>query len=62
MDPSEGTIELKVLADMTLICKSIGSCMHLKRMLTAFGKPIGRPWRVEEKAAALGAWLAIASH
>ena len=35
MDPSEGTVELKVLADTTLICYGIDSCSHLKRMLTA---------------------------
>ena len=31
----------------------------IKRTLTSFGKTIGGPWRSEEKAAALGAWLAL---
>jgi len=32
----------------------------LHRILTAFGKTAGRPWRADEKSAALAAWLALA--
>jgi hypothetical protein len=35
---------------------------ELRRSLAEFGAQIGRPWRAEEKSAALGAWLALASH
>lgn len=33
---------------------------ELRRALARFGEQIGRPWRAEEKSAALGAWLALA--
>lgn len=33
---------------------------ELKRAVTALGKPLGPPWRAEEKGAALAAWLALA--
>ena len=33
----------------------------LRRVLVRFGEQIGSPWRAEEKSAALGAWLALAS-
>lgn len=32
----------------------------LKETLAALGKEIGRPWRADEKAAALAAWVALA--
>jgi hypothetical protein len=31
----------------------------LRRALTEFGVRVGRPWRSDEKSAALGAWLAL---
>lgn len=31
----------------------------LRRALAEFGLKVGRPWRAEEKSAALGAWLAL---
>jgi len=34
---------------------------QLRRALEEFGKQAGRPWRAEEKSAALGAWLALAT-
>jgi hypothetical protein len=33
---------------------------QIQRALTAFGTALGRPWRAEEKAAALAAWMALA--
>jgi hypothetical protein len=33
---------------------------ELRRLLTDLGRPLGPPWRTEEKAAALAAWLALA--
>jgi len=33
----------------------------LRRVLARFGEEIGSPWRAEEKSAALGAWLALAT-
>ncbi len=32
---------------------------RLQRALAGFGAQAGRPWRAEEKSAALGAWLAL---
>jgi len=34
---------------------------ELRRVLARFGEQMGSPWRAEEKSAALGAWLALAS-
>jgi hypothetical protein len=34
---------------------------EIKKTLAAFGKTIGGPWRAEEKAAAIAAWLALES-
>jgi hypothetical protein len=34
----------------------------LKARLDEMGRAVGRPWRVDEKAAATGAWLALAEH
>lgn len=34
---------------------------ELRRGLARFGEEIGSPWRAEEKSAALGAWLALAT-
>lgn len=31
----------------------------LKEALSQFGRSVGRPWRTDEKAAAIGAWLAL---
>jgi hypothetical protein len=33
----------------------------LKETLSQFGGAVGRPWRADEKAAAMGAWLALAA-
>jgi len=32
---------------------------QLQRLLAEFGTQAGRPWRTEEKSAALGAWIAL---
>ena len=32
---------------------------ELRRIATELGKPLGRPWGAEEKAAALAAWMAL---
>ena len=34
---------------------------ELRRALARFGEEVGSPWRADEKSAALGAWLALAS-
>jgi len=34
----------------------------ISQKLEEFGKAVGRPWRADEKAAAIGAWLAVAEH
>ena len=34
---------------------------QIERMMTAFGRTLGRPWRSEEKAAAVAAWMALHS-
>jgi len=34
----------------------------ISQKLSEFGKVVGRPWRADEKAAAIGAWLAVAEH
>ena len=35
---------------------------ELKQFLNDLGKPVGRPWRSDEKAAALSAWLMLSRH
>ena len=37
------------------------STTELALMLTDLGRPVGRPWRADEKAAAVAAWLALSS-
>lgn len=37
------------------------SAAELTRLVTDLGCAVGRPWRADEKAAALGAWLTLAS-
>ncbi len=32
---------------------------EMKQMLTAFGRTLGSPWRSDEKAAAMAAWMAL---
>ena len=34
----------------------------LARLVTDLGGSVGRPWRADEKAATMGAWLALASY
>jgi hypothetical protein len=36
------------------------SASNIKEILSQFGRALGRPWRADEKSAALGAWLALA--
>jgi hypothetical protein len=38
------------------------SAPALKRRIDAWGRPLGAPWRQDEKLAALVAWLALRSH
>jgi hypothetical protein len=39
----------------------LGRSEHdLKQLLADFGRTLGKPWRADEKAAALAAWLALA--
>lgn len=33
--------------------------LTIKETLSQFGRALGRPWRADEKAAAIGAWLAL---
>lgn len=35
--------------------------LQVKETLAQFGRVVGRPWRADEKAAAIGAWLALAA-
>jgi hypothetical protein len=35
--------------------------LDIKETLSQFGRAVGRPWRADEKAAAIGAWLALAA-
>lgn len=37
-----------------------GSPQRIQRAATALGRTVGRPWRTEDKAAAVGAWLLLA--
>ena len=36
------------------------TALQIKETLSQFGRALGRPWRADEKAAAIGAWLALA--
>jgi hypothetical protein len=36
------------------------TAVMIKETLSQFGRALGRPWRTDEKAAAIGAWLALA--
>lgn len=38
-----------------------GSPEQIRRAAAAFGREVGRPWRTEHKAAAVGAWLVLAA-
>jgi hypothetical protein len=43
--------------------RELGSSAEaLRRALTELGRPIGPPWRKDEKDATLVAWLALAWH
>jgi hypothetical protein len=35
---------------------------EIGQTVATFGKVLGRPWRTDEKSAAIGAWMALASH
>jgi hypothetical protein len=40
--------------------KALGkSCAELGTATAAFGKAAGRPWRLQDTAAALAAWMAL---
>lgn len=36
------------------------TALQIKETLSQFGRALGRPWRADERAAAIGAWLALA--
>jgi hypothetical protein len=38
------------------------TAVMIKETLSHFGRALGRPWRTDEKAAAIGAWLALAAY
>jgi hypothetical protein len=56
-------IESDVIVDKTLpatAAKRLGRTDgEIKRTIAAFGKTLGSPWRADEKAAAMAAWLAL---
>lgn len=55
--PSRTHLESRLLAEAA---RAMGRTeTELKRSLTDLGRPLGRPWRVEEKNAALAGWLAL---
>jgi hypothetical protein len=50
---AEPGLEAKAASDLGL------SPAALKARLAAFGQSVGRPWRADERAAAMAAWLAL---
>jgi hypothetical protein len=58
-------IACEVIVDKQLAAKAMADLERrdadIKKVLAAFGKSLGGPWRADEKAAAAAAWLALSS-
>ena len=55
--PSQVLLEKESLGRASAVLRL--SPAQLAKSLAGLGKQAGRPWRAEEKSAALGAWLAL---
>ena len=57
-------LSCSVVVDKQLTAQAVATLaraeVDIKRAVAGFGTTLGGPWRVDEKAAALGAWLALA--
>ena len=55
--PAQVLVERESLAHVSAVLRLTPA--QLQRTMGEFGQQAGRPWRAEEKSAALGAWLAL---
>lgn len=61
---ARNSLSCSIWRERDLHARACGSLLQpeeaLRAQLTAFGREVGGPWRAEQKAAALAAWLVLA--